>query len=107
MNREFGVGDIANLSNGRKVRGILNYNTETETYKNFILKYKAEVKIIGYAKADEKTCGGYIYDCEVSHKGVSYRIECIPQFHLFPKKMWQNLVDAEQKIKELEKSITK
>lgn len=101
MKREFNIQDVAHMSKGKRVRGILNYNQDNESYKDFTLKFKDEVKIIGYIKGDEKICGGYVYDCEVEYKGIIYRVESISQLSLYPKKMWEQNVEMERRIKEL------
>lgn len=102
MDREFNIGDIAHLGKGKRLKGILNYNTEEETYETFTLKFKDAVKIIGYQDADVKFCGGFIYDCEVEFKGIIYRVESISQFDLISKKMWEVNVEQERRIKELQ-----
>ena len=102
MKREFNIGDIAHLAKGKRVKGILNYNTEKESYKDFTLKFKEAVKVISYSKADEKVCGGWVYYYEVENKGIVYRVECMSQFDLIPKKMWEQNAELERKIKELE-----
>jgi len=102
MKRAFNIGDIAHLSKGKRVRGILNHNTDEETYTDFTLRFKSEVKIIGYNEANEEACGGWIYDYEAEHKGIIYRIECITQFDLIPKEMWKKNVEQEKRIKELQ-----
>jgi hypothetical protein len=84
MKREFNVGDIARLSKGKRFKGILN----NETYKTFSKKWKDEVKIIKFRRADS-SIGGYSYDCEVEHNGEIYVVECLGQFDLIPKKMWE------------------
>ena len=101
MKREFNIGDIAHLSKGKRVRGILNYNKDNESYKDFTMRWKDEVKIIDYHKADVKV-GGYVYDCEVNKDDIIYRVEYISQYELVSKKMWEQSVELDEKIKELE-----
>lgn len=107
MKREFNIDDIAHMAKGKRVRGILNYDTEDESYKDFTLRYEDEVKVIKYQKADEKVCGGWIYDCKVEYKDVNYRVECISQFELCGKKLWEKNQELIKKIKELEAKANK
>lgn len=100
MKREFNVGDIAHLSKGKRVRGILNYKKDNECYKDFTMRWKDEVKILKHYKADDRV-GSYVYDCEVNFKGVTYIVENICQFDLVPKKMWEESVRLDRIIKEL------
>lgn len=101
MKKEFNIGDIAHMSKDKRVKGLIDY--KTENYKNFTLKLNEAVKIIHCNKADERLCGGHSYDCEVKYEDIIYIVECIPQFNLFPKKLWKQNIEMMNKIKEFEK----
>lgn len=53
-----------------------------------------------YYKADKST-GGFCYEVIANYKDIDYYLECIPQFELIPKNMWNKQVEMKAKIQEL------
>jgi len=102
---EFQIGDIVHINNSKRVRGILNYNTENEQYKDFTIKSKHAIKIVSITKSPYvKEVGGFVYGAMVEYEGVEYYIDCFPQNNLASKKLWSALEEQDRIIAKLTKS---
>ena len=108
MKREFNKGDIAHISNPRRVAGVINPASDDDSHGNlrrFTLEHEQAIEIASYQKADEKTCCGWTYNGWVEHKGVRYYVECIGQNKLISKNMWAEMVRLKTEIARLKAEL--
>jgi len=101
MLSEFEKRDIAHINNNKRVRGILNYGKENESYKDFTLKSKTIVEIVSITKGNFEVTGGYVYGVNVIHKGIEYYVDCVSQNNLASKSLWKTIEEQEILIKKL------
>lgn len=106
MEAEYKKDEPAHMGAGYRVRGILNYGTENETYKDFTLRMYDPIKILDIRKSNasytQKHSSGYVYDCEVNYKGKDYIVENIPQCKLCSKFGYEKHIELTKKLEQLE-----
>lgn len=90
MERLLNIGDVTAFTRNKRVRGVLNKDSNNESFETFVILHNIQdVKVLDYHKADDRTCSGWNYDVEVLHKGKVFIIEDVSQFDLVSVKEYQ------------------
>jgi hypothetical protein len=90
MKREFDIGDIAHLSNGKRIK--------LENGGALTLKADTAVTVVEYCKMD-RSVGGWGYLVEYEGKRVAFEL---PQNDFYDKAMWNRCAEIEERIEMLQ-----